>query len=202
MNADTILKALANKYRAPEWAFFKEVRLGTGFGGYGTVGSDVDKRMDAWALHTWPSSGYQPTGFEVKVSRSDFLRDVKSDKYRAYLPSCQHFYFVTPKDLVKPEEIPDGIGLIWVYPLYRKIQNYVRIVKRTPFKRPDDLPTADWGFLASICRRIAKAEAPPTAPTDPRQGSLFTWYRRALWDLKWAEDRRLRESKWVAEGII
>ena len=53
------------------------------------------------------------TIYEVKVDRSDFLRDVK---YHCYLPYCHELYLVTPKGLIKKEEIPTEIGLMYYYP--------------------------------------------------------------------------------------
>lgn len=48
-------------------------------------------------------------GFEVKVSRSDFQSD---RKWQNYLPYVNQFYFATVPDVIKPEELPDGIGLL------------------------------------------------------------------------------------------
>jgi len=48
-------------------------------------------------------------GFEVKISRSDFLSD---RKWPNYLPYVNYFYFATPPGLIKPEELPPEIGLL------------------------------------------------------------------------------------------
>ncbi|MGM8215157.1 MmcB family DNA repair protein [Bacillaceae bacterium W0354] len=53
------------------------------------------------------------TGYEVKVSRSDFLND---DKWPAYKNMCHRLYFVCPTGLIQPDELPDEIGLIWYNP--------------------------------------------------------------------------------------
>ena len=50
--------------------------------------------------------------YEVKVSRADFLSDIRSGKWRGYLPCCHRFYFAVPSGLVKKTEIPEGCGLI------------------------------------------------------------------------------------------
>jgi hypothetical protein len=50
------------------------------------------------------------TGYEVKVDRSDFLRDAKWD---SYLPYVHRFYFACPKGLIQPTEVPDPAGLVW-----------------------------------------------------------------------------------------
>ena len=48
-------------------------------------------------------------GYEIKVSRNDFLQD---NKWHLYLQYCNEFYFVVPKGLVKKEELPDHVGLM------------------------------------------------------------------------------------------
>ena len=65
-------------------------------------------RLDGWAfVKTW---GPAPSvGYEIKVRRADFLND---NKWQAYLPLCHQFYFVTPKNLIQLEELPEGIGLL------------------------------------------------------------------------------------------
>ncbi len=53
------------------------------------------------------------TGYEIKVSRSDFLGD---NKYFCYLPYCNEMYFVVPKGLIDKNEIPTEFGLIYYNP--------------------------------------------------------------------------------------
>jgi hypothetical protein len=40
-----------------------------------------ESRADAIARHLWPSQGLELIGFELKVSRSDWLREIK-DPYK------------------------------------------------------------------------------------------------------------------------
>ena len=49
-------------------------------------------------------------GYEIKVSRSDFVNDTK---WQDYLPYCHQFYFVCPPDLIQPDELPKEIGLMY-----------------------------------------------------------------------------------------
>ena len=64
-------------------------------------------RMDAWVMtRSW--SHLRFTGYEIKISRSDFLGD---NKWPAYLPLCNQLYFVSPKGLIDKSEVPAGIGL-------------------------------------------------------------------------------------------
>ena len=54
---------------------------------------------------------------EVKVSRSDFLRD-KKKFFRAMenLGVGNYRYYACPRGMIGPLEIPDGWGLIYIYP--------------------------------------------------------------------------------------
>lgn len=54
-------------------------------------------------------------GFEIKVSRSDWLREYKTqgEKSAPWRSYCNYWWIVVPnKDIVKPEELPAGWGLL------------------------------------------------------------------------------------------
>ena len=86
--------------------FVPECKLGSTWEGCG----GAHQRFDAWAMkRSWT----QPNtwGYEVKVRRSDFIDDTK---WPGYLAHCNQFSFVCPWGLIKPEELHEGCGLIWV----------------------------------------------------------------------------------------
>jgi hypothetical protein len=65
-------------------------------------------RMDAWAMNkSWAHPVV--SAYEVKVSRADFLKD---NKWPAYLPLCNQFYFVAPAGLIDVSELPAEAGLL------------------------------------------------------------------------------------------
>lgn len=67
-------------------------------------------RLDGWAMKkSWANP--MLTGYEIKVSRADFLKD---DKWMNYLGYCHQFYFVCPVGVIKPEECPEQAGLLHV----------------------------------------------------------------------------------------
>jgi len=67
------------------------------------------RRLDAWVMKkSW--SPITMLGYEIKQSRSDFLQD---NKWQAYLPCCHQLYFVCPKGIIQPEELPQDVGLLW-----------------------------------------------------------------------------------------
>lgn len=65
-------------------------------------------RLDGWAMkRSW--SPLTMIGYEVKVSRSDFVND---DKWPLYLPLCNQLYFVCPHGVIDPSEVPKQCGLL------------------------------------------------------------------------------------------
>jgi hypothetical protein len=71
---------------------------------------DKLKILDAWVMsRSWAHP--MITGYEIKVHRSDFLKD---NKWMNYLPYCNQFYFVTTRALAVPEELPADVGLMYV----------------------------------------------------------------------------------------
>ena len=85
---------------------FIEVPLGSKFLSWGEV-SQAD------VITIKPSyNRFNLDIYEVKVTRSDFLQEIKKKKYEASLPHCNRFYFALLAGIAKPEEIPEGIGLI------------------------------------------------------------------------------------------
>lgn len=52
-------------------------------------------------------------GYEIKISRSDYMRD---NKFFGYMPFCHELYFVVPKGLIDRMELPNDIGLMYYNP--------------------------------------------------------------------------------------
>jgi len=73
--------------------------------------SEPSGRLDAWVMaKSW--AHWTTIGYEVKVSRPDFLRD---NKWRAYLAHCHEFYFVAPKGVISLDELAgEPVGLLEV----------------------------------------------------------------------------------------
>lgn len=73
-------------------------------------------RPDVFAVcPTFNLNQCNPTTFEVKVSRADFLADVKKLKFERYKMFSKYVYFAAPYGLIKAEEIPEGCGFIEYY---------------------------------------------------------------------------------------
>jgi hypothetical protein len=72
-------------------------------------------RPDVYACEaTLQAKNARPEIYEVKVSRADFLADMaKPGKGAGYSDLAEAVYFCTPQGMVSPDEVPDGIGLVW-----------------------------------------------------------------------------------------
>ncbi len=118
-------------------AFYSEVKNGPS---WGQKGSKL-LILDAVAIkRSWSKPCI--TGYEIKVSRSDFLRG-KETALKQYTKYCHEFYFVCPPGVVTLEDLagPEGkhgdIGLIYYSPehdtLYTKRRAmYRKIDLRSP----------------------------------------------------------------------
>lgn len=144
LTARQILGFLRRKYDGhdgQDWIYVEELTTSTGT-------ADAT-RIDAFVMHTLPSLKLQRHAFEVKISRADFLRELKTPAKRRYgMMFSNYFHFVTPRGLVSPEEIPAGCGL-WEY--NRKGSLHAKL--HAPY-RDSTAPT--WAFMAALSRRIRK----------------------------------------------
>ena len=53
----------------------------------------------------------RPWTCEVKVSRADFLCDIRAEKWKRYRRFSCRIWFAAPAGMIRPDELPDGVGL-------------------------------------------------------------------------------------------
>jgi hypothetical protein len=147
-----------------EWIFLRELRVGSGRGG----GRQSLQRVDGFALNCYPHKALRRICYEVKLSRADFLGELRQPlKRRIGMRYSNEFYFVTPAGLVEPEEIPAGCGLIeagegdvaeWRESLARQdgffhydplARAYCVLVLPAPWR---DTPGPTWELMAAMLR--------------------------------------------------
>jgi hypothetical protein len=148
IDARRIIELLRFRHPAPEWATFAELRGGTGYANL--------QHLDFFALHLWPSEGFRAVAYEVKVSRSDFAKEIDKPRKRAFAESiATECYFAVPHGLVEPVEVPEGWGLL--------VANAGGL-KRVKLPTQHRISPSDWPpeFIASIARRAS--DPAPTLP--------------------------------------
>ena len=145
MTADEIARLLTEFYvrrnhpLMESWVVFQELQEGTRYG--------YRQRIDLWAMCVWQSKGMERIAYEIKVSRSDLLAELRHPWKREYaLRVSNRFYFATPPGLMKLSELPEEAGLVEVYP-----DGKVSFRKGAPRR---ELPaTMELQFVASVLRR-------------------------------------------------
>lgn len=137
-------------------------------------------KLDAWVMNkSWANPCV--TGYEVKVSRSDFVRDAK---WRAYLPMCNELYFVCPRGLIAETEMSDGVGLVWV-------SGSRAFTKKRAQYREVIIPEEVFRYVL-MCR----------ATIDGRNSNGGYSYNREQWQAWLKKREEDRELGWnVARGI-
>jgi hypothetical protein len=108
-----------------------------------------NRRIDLVRIGLWQSRGHQITAYELKVSRSDWLRELEDPaKAEAWWRFCHQFYIVAPPGVVDPEELPEGWGLM-VPPTGRSRTKKFRVVVKAEVRQPQVTPA----LVAAIVSR-------------------------------------------------
>jgi hypothetical protein len=163
-----------------EWLFLRELRVGTGHR------NSFAQRLDAFALNCLPHLAMKRVCYEVKVSRADFLSELKHPlKRRIGLRYSNEFYFLTPAGLLNAAEIPIECGLIeigseispgWrqqvdaaggIFHFDRLSGAYCAVTVPAQWR---DTPGPTWQFAASMLRnqRRSLELRPPPAPKQQK----------------------------------
>jgi len=107
MTAGDLLVLIRARHPGPEWVVLDELHDGTG--------GAAKRRFDAVAFNCWPSRGFVRLGFEIKVSRGDFARELGDHGKRAALEKhCHEVYFVVAPGVCAPRDVPEPWGLLEV----------------------------------------------------------------------------------------
>lgn len=120
-----------------QWVFLTQVRSSTG---------GANRIADAMAFNMYGSTGYEILGFEIKISRADFLSELKDmSKSNEIMSHCDKWFLVVPDAaIVKDGELPKNWGLLVLKD--GKLVQKVRPVPHTPIPMP-------LHFIASVLRR-------------------------------------------------
>lgn len=162
--------------RARNKVLFPELRLGSGYCGV------AQRRIDLFVIDS--GAGNTTTSFEIKVSRGDFKHDLDNDlKQRGARLYSNYFYYVTPKGLITPEELPIWAGLLELDLEDFKITSKARFQEKVPAPlHSKAMPS--WGLICSMVRHVNKGIG-----------------EQKIADLK-QENRRLQNELESAEGLL
>lgn len=151
LTSNEILDCLERRWGGHGFVRVRELRPSVGYRG-------DDRRIDLWVLECKPSAGMPAHAVEVKVSRGDWLRELKQPmKRRAAMAISNYFWIAATTGIVKADELPSDCGLIEIdaeriaerwYTGDRKVNaNYRDKVRCT------------WGLMASVLRKTGNGES-------------------------------------------
>lgn len=142
----SVYAALQRKFDAPAWVMLPQVRSATGF-------VRRPRTADAIAASVWPSRGLYFVGFEIKVSRSDWTRELKDvEKSCDIQQYCRHWYIAAPAGIVPVDELPPTWGLIECLD-----DKKVVTAKQAPVLEAAD---PDIDFVCSVLRTASEVSVP------------------------------------------
>lgn len=144
VTSSDLLGLLDARHSDGGWVFFSEVPDRTG---------GCFHRADALAVSVWPSRGLHLHGFEVKVSRRDWLNELKRPEKAESIGRYCDFWWLVVADpaIVQDGELPSAWGLL--APSGKGLKTLVRATALKP--RPIDRP-----FLCSLLRKFADGQVP------------------------------------------
>lgn len=187
IDSGTVMAALERRYRPPEWGLFAQVGNGTGFQG--------NRWADAMAMGLWPSRGLTLHGFEIKVSRADWLRELK-DPAKAEDIACYCDFWnvvVSAPGIVLPGELPAAWGLMQLSG--RQLRTVTAAPQRT------DAATLDRPIVAAILRRASECMVPRSSIAAAIEDARAQGVRSATEMSRHAEERHAREAESMRRTI-
>lgn len=174
MRSGDIRAALSRKFAAPEYALFFEVGDATG--------GRARRWADAVSMSLWPSRGLSLSGYEIKVARNDWVKEMKQPaKAEAIAQYCTQWWMVTAPGIIREGELPE----LWGH--FELHSNGLRVIKPAPITEAAPITPQ---FLAALLRRaceldrkidreaIEKAIARDEAATKKRIDDEIEWRTR------------------------
>lgn len=122
------------------------------------AGFDASRTIDAYSMALWPSRGLELIAYEMKSSRSDWVREMgKPEKAEAFCDLADRFYLVVgDASIVQPGELPATWGLMVPHGKRLKVVTEapaLRDLSPIPGTRTRPLPPAfGRSFLAALLR--------------------------------------------------
>lgn len=140
--AQQLYELIKQRFSQPGWVTFSEVSDGTG--------ANIARYADAIAMAIWPSRGYEVNGFEIKVSRGDWLKELADpSKSHAVQRFCDRWWIVVADAAIVQEgELPKTWGLMAPKPGPKGPK--LQVLTKAPLLKTDRMEPA---FVASILRR-------------------------------------------------
>lgn len=175
VTAADIVQALRDDYKITdsrlemeEWSLLVEVPLRVRHP-HATAATDFritnERTIDVLMLRNWgglKSESFERLAVEVKVTKGDFRNETDRKREPAWA-NAHRCAYACPAEMLTPAEMPDGWGLLWVYPEPRSDvpTRHRDFGKRTSWRataRRHEPTGDDVRLMHTLARRAARAE--------------------------------------------
>ena len=179
----SVFQLLRERHAGQAWAYFEEVRNGTGF-------QRRTRTADALAMSLFPSRGLHLHGFEVKVSRADWVKERDTpEKAEEIARFCHYWWLVIGDAKIVPDlgEVPQPWGLL--------VSNGRRLtVKKQPAFNKDALAPTH-AFLGAILRKFAESAGASVLEEKERNEARNAGWREGVAHAeRYSTDKRTKEQ--------
>ena len=148
VTAAVIRAALRARFPKDAFALLEEVRSGTGY-------SRQARYADALVCSCWPSRGLWIAGVEIKVSRSDWQRELREPAKSSDIQGwCDYWWIAAPAGVVRAGELPVTWGLL-EYDASARAKSKLAVKVAAPKLAPEALTAS---FVASVMRSCASVQ--------------------------------------------
>lgn len=177
MKAEEIVELIRKRYPAIKKGYNPHVVLEQVPDGT----TNQNRWVDVAVFSMWESlGGLTRSAFEIKVTREDFLNELRNPEKHQWCKECFHeFWFVAPKDVINIDELPSGAG--WMYPTTNG--DKLMIARQAP---RNDNPKLDDQLLSAFMRAAGKVQK--------------TLHDRTYED-KFKDDFRYKTAKYYEEAV-
>lgn len=183
MTSSDLHEAVRNSFPAPTYLYMKEVRDATGF--------DAVRSADGIAVGMYRSCGRQVHGFEMKVSRTDWLKELSQPaKAESWMRYCHRWALIVPDvSIVHEGELPPTWGLGTPDRTRKNALPRIKWITRPPELTPIPFSMV---FLTALLYASRQVDAPV------REKEMRAEYERGKKDAQNSFDREFRNEDYIA----
>jgi hypothetical protein len=143
------------------------------------------RTADALSFGLWPSRGLYLTGYEVKVARNDWMKELDNPaKADAIGRRCDFWYIIAAPGIVSLEELPEGWGLM------EPARTRLKIIKKAGKNENPEPMTR--GFVSTILRQFLRQKSDRNTVNEARRLGYKQGYDKAQEDAIAGGDRELQ----------
>jgi hypothetical protein len=157
------------------------------------AGFDAKRTADFLALDLWPSKGLALHGHEVKISRSDWLNELKDPtKSGEFMKHVDYWWLViADASMVKVGELPQGWGMMTIGG-----DGKLRVTKQAPRLTPVEHERGQWGTARIVAQPVHRGLVASMLRCAANTASLQKHRELTAFHDEWKATHSLVSEEW------